>query len=212
MKVSIIGITGFTGGVLAQELLQRGHEVRGGARNVEGDVPDGVDEVLAVDIHRAESLDAAFAGAEAVIVSVQPLTDAASLTDALPDLLAAATQHGVRLGFVGGAGSLQVPDGTRLIDLPEFPDAWRPGAEVHAIALDALREMDTSADWFVASPSRSFGRQVPGERRGEYRVGADELLVDDAGESHIGVEDFAAAIVDELERPQHRRTRFTVGY
>ena len=213
MKVSIIGITGFTGGVLAAELLHREHTVTGGARSIDAGPPPGVDGLVEVDIHRPETLPAAFDGADAVIVSVQPLADDRTLTDAVPDLLEAAHSAGARLLFVGGAGSLHVPGGQgRLIDQPEFPAAWRPGAEVHAIALEALERATTEADWVVVSPSRSYGRMVAGERRGTYRIGGDELLFDEAGESHIGAEDFAIAIVDELEEPKHRRTRFTVGY
>lgn len=55
-------------------------------------------------------------------------------------------------------------------------------------------------------------RIKPGERTGKYRIGSDRLLIDGQGQSHISMEDYAIALVDELESPQHIRERFTVGY
>lgn len=213
MQISIIGITGFTGGQLAAELISRGHLVTGGARNTDTTAPEGVAEIHRIDIHEPETLPVAFDGSDAVVVSVQPWSKEQTLEMAIPALLDAAESFDVRLGFIGGAGSLHLPNGGgRVVDQPDFPDAWRPGAIAHAEALEALKQANTTARWFSVSPSRSYGRMVPGEKRGTYRIGGNELLFDAEGESHIGAADFAAAIADELERPQHHNTRFTVGY
>ena len=52
----------------------------------------------------------------------------------------------------------------------------------------------------------------PGERTRQFRFGTDQILTDAEGESHISVEDYAVAMVDELGDPKHIRQRFTVGY
>ncbi|MCD0506258.1 NAD(P)-dependent oxidoreductase, partial [Bordetella petrii] len=113
-----------------------------------------------------------------------------------------------RLLVVGGAGSLRVAPGVMLIDTPEFPDAYKPEARAGVVFLDTLRR-EKALDWTFLSPSALF---EPGERTGVFRVGADELLADDEGKSWISMEDYAIALVDELESPRHTRRRFTVGY
>jgi putative NADH-flavin reductase len=108
---------------------------------------------------------------------------------------------------VGGAASLFVAPGQRLLDQPDFPDAYKPEASAGAAFLEALRGAD-DLEWTYLSPSAVF---VPGERTGKFRLGTDELLVSDHG-STISFEDYAVALVDEIERPAHVRRRFTVGY
>jgi putative NADH-flavin reductase len=112
-----------------------------------------------------------------------------------------------RYVVVGGAGSLEVAPGTRLIDLPDFPEAYRLEASKGAEFLDTLRQ-ETTLDWTFLSPSAEF---VPGERTGKFRLGGDQLLSTEQG-SRISFEDYAIALVDEIERPAHSRQRFTVGY
>jgi hypothetical protein len=100
-----------------------------------------------------------------------------------------------------------VAPGVTLVSAPDFPAAWKPIALAHEEALKLLR--DSSIDWTYLSPSAFF---EPGERTGTFRLGQDELLTADDGKSHISMEDYAIALADELERPQRRRQRFTVGY
>jgi putative NADH-flavin reductase len=114
-----------------------------------------------------------------------------------------------RLISVGGAGSLLVASGQRLVDTPDFHDEWKPEALAAADALEAFRAADTEVDWAFVSPGALL---VPGERTGVYRLGGDELLVDEQGRSHISMEDFAVAILDEAEAPKHSRERFTAAY
>ncbi len=124
-------------------------------------------------------------------------------------MLASVKQAGVaRFLSVGGAGSLHLPSGERVIDQPDFPAEWKAGALLTIAFLDLLRT-ENELDWVFLSPSALL---VPGERTGKYRVGKDNLLIDADGKSHISLEDYAVAMLDEAERPQHHRERFTVGY
>ena len=113
-----------------------------------------------------------------------------------------------RLVMVGGAGSLKTAAGGALVDAPNFPEAAKAEARAGAEKLHALREQ-TEIDWTFHSPSAVF---APGERTGRYRVGTDQLLTDAEGKSRISQEDYAIALLDEIESPSHRRARFTVGY
>ncbi len=129
-------------------------------------------------------------------------------SDAKP-LLSAVKDAGVpRLLVVGGAGSLLVAPGKMLIDTPEFPDAYKPEARAGVVFLDALRQ-EKVLNWTFLSPSALF---EPGERTGKFRLGDDTLLADEEGKSWISMEDYAIALVDELEAPKHSRRRYTVGY
>ncbi|WP_043632498.1 NAD(P)-dependent oxidoreductase [Nonomuraea candida] len=125
-------------------------------------------------------------------------------------LLAGVAESGVRLLLVGGAAGLTVPGtgGLTVVETPDFPPSWRPIALACNAQLDVCRA-ERAADWTYVSPPALI---EPGERTGRYRIGADELLVDAAGRSAISMEDFAVALLDEAERPRHRRVRFTVAY
>jgi len=113
-----------------------------------------------------------------------------------------------RLLVVGGAASLEVAPGLAMLDTPDFPDFIKPEASPARDALNRLRQ-EQELDWTFLSPSVFFG---PGERTGKFRLGTDQLLTADDGKSHISYEDYAIALLDEIERPHHRRARFTVGY
>jgi putative NADH-flavin reductase len=131
------------------------------------------------------------------------------LTDAARALIAGAkTARVKRLVVVGGAGSLETPEGARVMDRAGFPDAWKPIAQAHADALQVYQTEAGGLDWTYLSPAAVIH---PGVRTGRYRTGGDRLVVDDQGNSHISAEDFAVALVDELERPAHVGRRFTVA-
>jgi putative NADH-flavin reductase len=203
MNVALIGITGRVGSRLAAELLKRGHAVTGIARNVDKvGARDGL-VVKAGNATVASALAPLLAGHDAVVSASRFQTsDATALVDAVK-------KAGVkRLLVVGGAGSLDVAPGFALKDAPDFPPAYKPEASAGSEFLTALRREEV-LDWTFLSPSAEF---APGERTGKFRLGGDRLLVDDNGKSWISMEDFAIAMVDELERPTHRRRRFTVGY
>jgi uncharacterized protein len=136
-----------------------------------------------------------------------------TLSDLTADLLDQCEAAGARLAYVGGAGSMLVAEGAgRLLDQPDFPDAYKHEALSHAGILDQLRAADTSVDWFYVSPAGFFGKQNPGERTGKYRTSLDVLLSDSEGKSYISGADLAVAFADELENPKHRKQRFQVAY
>jgi putative NADH-flavin reductase len=201
MNVVLIGMTGRVGSRLATELLARGHQVTGIARDISKAAPQPGLTLKQGDATVAAALAPLLAGHDAVISSTRFAN-----TDAVA-LIAAVKQAGVpRLLVVGGAGSLEVAPGVALIDTPEFPALSK--VEAGLDFLNTLR-LETELDWTFLSPSALF---EPGERTGVFRSGKDQLLVDGQGKSWISMEDYAIAMVDELEQPKHRRSRFTVGY
>jgi hypothetical protein len=123
-------------------------------------------------------------------------------------IIAAAIAAGVkRILAVGGAGTLLV-GGVRTMDGAEFPKAFEGGAKSTAVVKELLHHQH-DLDWTVLSPSMSI---APGQRTGKFRLGLDDLLMMPDGSSTISVEDYAVAMIDELEQPRHTGRRFTVGY
>ena len=202
MKVALIGATGRVGSRLAVELVSRGHAATGIAQHVAADDPAGI-PIIEADATNPDALAPHLSGHDAVISATRFVTSDA---DAL--IAAVKSAHVKRLLVVGGAGSLEVAPGKMLLDTEGFPEAFEAEARAGARFLERLRP-ETDLDWTFLSPSADF---APGERTGQFRLGGDRLLSDAAGKSHISMEDFAIAMVDELERPAHSRQRFTVGY
>jgi uncharacterized protein len=202
MKVALIGASGQAGSRLLAELLRRGHQVTAIARNPEKIAPGSGVTAKKGDVYDKAGLAALLKGHDAVISSVH-------FTASDPETLVAAVRaSGVKRYFVvGGAGSLEVAPGVKLIDTPQFPAAYKTEAAKGGDFLDLLRK-ETQLDWTFLSPSAVI---APGERTGKFRLGKDQLLTHDNG-SNISWEDYAVAAVDELERPAHIRQRFTVGY
>ncbi|MBB3609499.1 NAD(P)-dependent oxidoreductase [Rhizobium sp. BK602] len=201
-KIALIGASGNAGSRILKELSDRGHKVTAIARNPEkiATLPG----VVAVrgDVFDKDGLAALLAGHDAVISAVHfTASDPQRLIDAV-------RQSGVkRYLVVGGAGSLEVAPGIRLVTTPEFPAIYKAEASKGADFLDLLKTVD-DLDWTFLSPSALF---VPGERTGNFRLGKDQLL-SNANGSSISFEDYAIALVDEIEKPAHIRQRFTVGY
>jgi len=203
MKVALIGVSGRVGSRLLTELLSRGHIVTGIARDTHGVAARPQLQLKNADANQPAQLAPLLAGHDAAISAMKFATsDAAAL-------LAAAKQARVpRLLVVGGAASLEVAPGQALFDAPGFPAAYKPEAEAGRRFLGTLRG-EKDLDWTFLSPSAEF---VPGERTGTFRLGGDHLLTDANGRSWISMEDYAIAMVDELETPRHSQQRFTVGY
>jgi putative NADH-flavin reductase len=203
MNIALIGVTGRVGSRLMAELLRRGHQVTGIARDT-GKVPSQPRLTLKnADAGQPAQLAPWLAGHDAVLSATRFATsDAATLIAALKQARVP------RLLVVGGAASLEVAPGRILLDTPGFPAAYRPEAEAGRRFLDTLRG-ERELDWTFLSPSAEF---VPGERTGKFRLDGDRLLTDTNGRSWISMEDYAIAMVDELETPKHPRQRFTVGY
>lgn len=200
--IALIGASGQAGSRILKELSDRGHRVTAIARHPEkiAALP-GVTAVKA-DVFDSAGLAAILKGHDAVVSSVHfTASDPAKLLDAVR---AAGVK---RYLVVGGAGSLEVAPGQRLIDQPDFPDAYRAEAAGGAAFLDLLRQ-EKELDWTFLSPSAEF---FAGERTGKFRLGKDALLANEDG-SRISFEDYAIALADEIEKPAHSRQRFTVGY
>lgn len=202
-KIAIIGATGRAGRQLLEEALRRGHSVTAIARDTSkiGQRSGVVSKNL--DVLDADALQAAVAGHDVVISATNFTTIPAAA------LLGPVKKAGVkRLLVVGGAGSLLLPDGTRVIDSEGFPDAYKAEASAGALFLENLRK-ETELDWTFVSPSAEF---VEGERSGQFRLGKDDLLVSAQGRSWITFADYAIALLDEVDAPKHSRSRFAVGY
>lgn len=202
MKIALIGATGNAGSRILAELSRRGHAVTAIARNLAKIPPLPGVTPLKADADDVAGLAAALKGHDAVISSVH-------FTASDPrKLIEAVHASGVRRYLVvGGAGSLEVAPGVKLIDTPEFPAIYKAEAGAGGAFLDLLRQ-EIRLDWTFLSPSALF---VPGERTGKFRLGRDQLLTNEKG-STISFEDYAVAMVDEVETPAHVRRRFTVGY
>jgi uncharacterized protein len=209
MNVVVIGATGNSGSEIVKELLARGHKVTGVARHVDSlkDKP-GV-TAKTDDLSDVDKIAAIIKGADAVVSAYQPPADK---TDVLVDVTkreieAVKKAGGPRLVVVGGAGLLEVAPGTTLIKSGYLPAEYLPIATSHEKALGVLQASDI--DWTYLSPAAYF---VPGERTGKFRLGTKELVSDAKGESKISFADYAIALVDELEKPAHRKGYFSVGY
>lgn len=203
-RVAVLGISGRVGSRVAAELLRRGHAVTGIARKVSTLPAQANLTVKAADATNGEELVPILRG-HAAIVSATRFVGGITA----PDLIAAAKQSGVkRVLVVGGASSLRVASGIALLDTPDFPAGYKEEATAGRAFLDGLR-LEHELEWTFLSPSALF---APGQRTGKFRLGGDELLIDGRGKSHISMEDYAIALVDELESPKHIRRRFTVGY
>jgi uncharacterized protein len=214
MKVVVFGASGAIGRAITAELLERGHTVIAASRSgapVEGLVVQSVTG----DAANPASVARLAAGQDAVASATGPRRGGhedpeASLLGAARGLADGLRRAGVRrLVVVGGAGSLLVAPGQRLVDTPGFPAAAKPVALAHARALDEVYRGIEDLEWTYLSPAAVIG---PGERTGEFRIGGDELLTDESGQSRISIPDFAIAFADELEHGDSFRRRITVAY
>jgi hypothetical protein len=209
MNVVLYGATGMIGSRVLSELLSRGHHVTAVARNP-SKVPQqsGVTAVRG-DVLDAKDIAAKVAGADAVVSSyAPPQDDPGKVLDAVRALISGVKEGGAkRLLVVGGAGSLLVAPGVDLIDSGHLPAEYKAIAIAHRDALALLKASDI--DWTYFSPAAFI---QPGERTGKFRLGGDSLLLDGQAPGRISAEDYAIALVDELEQPKHIRQRFTIAY
>ncbi len=212
MKIAIIGGSGNIGSAIRDEALSRGHQVTAIMRNpekitvqnealtlVKGDVLEGrVDELVK--------------GHEAVISAYNPgwgLEEMHDITiEAYDAIISGVKKAGIRLLVVGGAGSLEISPGVQVIETMEVPPNIKGAILGLREVLYKLRE-ETELNWTFLCPAANI---ASGERTGKFRLGQDQLLKDEAGESNISTQDYAVAMIDELENPQHSRLRFTLAY
>ena len=213
MKVALLGATGFVGSALLKEALDRGHIVTAIVRHPEKlEKREGL-TAKAGDVYDTTSLAKLIQGNDAIISAFNPGWKNPNLYDdqvrGTASIIAAIKKAGIkRVLWVGGAGGLEVKPGVRVVDSPDLPSWVRPGSLATINAMDQLRK-EPDLEWSYLSPSAEL---KPGQRTRKFRLGNDQLLVDASGKSEISIQDYAAAMVDELERPAHVRRRFTVGY
>lgn len=211
MKVVLYGATGMIGSRILKELLARGHAVTAVVRDPSKLQPQDHLKVEKGDVTDADAMAKLAWGAEVIVSSFGPPQDPAKmgqLLDATRALISGTRRAGSpRLIVVGGAGSLEVAPGLQIVDAPTFPEAYKPIALAHRDAFYELRKCDLN--WTYFSPAMMI---QPGERTGKFRLGLDALVSDDKGNSSISAEDYAMALVDEVEQARHARQRFTIGY
>lgn len=216
MRIVVFGATGNVGRRVVAEALRRGHEVVGVVRDPAAvQSPDLRVTLVKGDATDADRVAEIVRGADAVVSAISPRPNARglpapSLAANARALIAGLRSAGVRrVLYVGGASSLEVAPGQALADQPDFPEIYKAEAREGRDALAIWRAEAQGLDWTYLSPAAEFG---PGEHTGKYRTTGEQLLVDDNGRSFISFEDFAVAVLDELEKPQHVGRRFGVAY
>src|SRR5438067_6856781 len=215
MKIALVGATAFIGSKLRDEAVSRGHIVTAITRSPDK-LPHSERIIPApADINDVPALARYFKGQDAVIHSyapgrgVSPQENMDKQRAGTLSIIAAMRAAGIkRILAVGGAGSLEIAPGLAHFDSPDFPPEYQGGARATAQIKDLLRA-EKDLEWTFLCPSHTI---APGERTGKFRLGGDQLLIGADGVSRISVEDYAVAMIDELENPKHTGRRFTVGY
>jgi putative NADH-flavin reductase len=216
MRVVLYGATGTIGSRILKELLSRGHVVTAVARDPSKLAAQNNLKIEKGDMLDADNIAKVAKGSDVVVSSYGPPhgpqwpdpTKVNLLVDAARALIAGVRRAGApRIIMVGGAGSLEISPGLMLVDTPTFPDVYKAAALAHRDAYYVLRESDLN--WTYFSPAATI---QPGERTGKFRLGKDTVVSDDKGNSFITAEDYAIALVDEVEQGRHTKQRFTIGY
>lgn len=214
-KVLLIGATGFVGSAVLNELVNRGHKVTAVVRNTEKVAKSELVDAVKEDVANEDATAKLAEGKDAIISAYNPgwtNPDTATLiSENYPKILSAAKKSGVeRLLIVGGAGTLFCAPGLRVVDSGVIPEEIMGGVRpLGDFYLNTLMN-ENDIDWVFFSPAGVFDQQ--GKKTGNYRLGKDDLIVDAEGNSHISVQDYADAMVNELEKPAHHKERFTIGY
>jgi putative NADH-flavin reductase len=216
MKVALIGASGFVGRAILDELINRGFLVTAITRNPENITPITNLKVLKADVLNPDEVTNAIKNCDAVISAYNAGWTNPNLYNEFLEG-SKAIQQGVknsgikRLIVVGGGGSLYIAEGLQLVDTPEFPKEFKAGASAARDYLNILKD-EKELEWTFLSPAIEMHPGTSGERKGIYRTGLDNPVFDANQISAISVEDYAVAIVDELEHSKHIRQRFTVAY
>ncbi|WP_027631737.1 NAD(P)-dependent oxidoreductase [Clostridium hydrogeniformans] len=211
MKIALIGGSGNVGSNILDEALERGHEVVALARDLSRITKTHNNlKVVQGDVLNEESLAKAIEGSDVVISAFGPkVGEEETLLKATSSLINAVKKKRIpRIISMGGAGSLKLPSGERVLDSEGFQEAWKPIAIAHSKALD-LYKAEKEIKWTNLSPAALI---EPGEKTYKYRVDEENLILDDNGASRISYKDYALAIIDELENPKFINKRFTVAY
>lgn len=217
MNVLLIGATGYVGSAILNELVARGHNITAVVRKAGKLEETAQVKPVVADATDPETLAQLAEGKDAVVSAYNPgwqnPRQYEETLENYPKIVEGVRRSGVkRLLIVGGAGTLFVKPGVRLVDTGSLPEAWLPGVKsLGEFYLNYLTQVK-DIDWIFLSPAANLGNLQKGTRTGKYRVGKDDMLVDAEGNSFISVEDYAVAMVDELEKPAHHYERFTVAY
>jgi len=213
MRIAIIGASGQIGAFIRDEALTRGHQVTAIVRHPEKiTVQNPRLTIVKADVLK-DKVDELVKGHDAVISAYNPGWSNPDIYNeqikGYKAIISGVKKSGIkRLLVVGGAGTLEVAPGVQLIDTVTFPKLVKDGVLATRETLYMLKK-EKELEWTFLSPPSSI---APGERTGHYRVGKDQLLKNKEGESKISTQDYAVAMLDELEHPQHIRERFTVAY
>ena len=214
-NIVLIGASGFVGTAILNELLNRDHKVTAIVRDpakVTASNPNL--KVVQADVTDTDVLIEASKGKDAVISAYNPGWKNPNIYEETlknyPLIVDSVKKAGVeRLLIVGGAGTLFYAPGKMVMDADDVPAKLLPGIKsLGEFYLNTLRK-ENDIDWIFLSPAANM---TPGERTGKFRIGKDDLVVDVNGDSNISVEDYAVAMVDELEQKHHHKERFTIGY
>jgi uncharacterized protein len=213
--IAVFGAAGTIGSRIVREALDRGHRVTAVVRDPKkatqghpnlatrtGDVLDSASVASAAQGH--DVVISAVGGGDGATHQATVKSSAIALVEGVRVV----HDRAPRLIAVGGAGSLRTADGKQVWDAPGLPEDLLQVMHAHGEALDYYRTV-TDVEWTNISPAAHIAL---GERTGAYRSALDDLVTDASGESSISVEDFAVAVIDEVERPQHRQQRFTVAH
>jgi len=216
MKIALIGATGFVGSAILKEALDRGIQVTSIARHPEKLQAQNNLTIVKGDVMDTDKLSEILAGNDAVVSAYNPgwanpdiynefLKGSQSIQEAVK-------KSGIkRYIAIGGAGSSFIAPNVQLVDTPQFPAEWKPGALAARDYLNILKK-EEQLDWTFVTPAIEMNPAMPHERKGTYRTGLENPVFDANNKSVISVEDLAVAVVDEVESPKHIRLRFTVAY
>jgi len=214
-KIALIGASGLVGSAILKESLERGHSVTAIVRHPEKIMlKDPNLKIISGDVLTEDSVPDLVQGADVVISAYNPgwtnPNISVETTKAYKSIISGVKKAKIpRLLIVGGAGSLYVSPEKRVMDTGVIPESFMPAIKSLAEVLYSLQKEEKELNWAYFSPA---GNIAPGEKKGKYRMGKDELIVNENGESSISVEDFADAMLNEVENPQHHNERFTIGY
>ncbi|MDO6736779.1 NAD(P)-dependent oxidoreductase [Wenyingzhuangia sp. 2_MG-2023] len=210
MKITIVGAGGNIGQRIVKEAASRNYSLKLITSKSKDFFGTENAELQAVDIFNTDALAESFKGSDVVISAyAPPHSDTSKLMEASKSLVAAAKKANVRLIAVGGAGSLKVSETLQLVDAPNFPEEYKPVALAHRGVLEQIYNKERELNWTNVSPSAYI---FEGERTNNFKIGEDNLIVNDKGESSISMEDFAVGIINEVEEAKFSKKRFTIGY
>lgn len=215
-KVAVIGATGFVGTQVVNELANRGYSVEAIVRDASKVEQNDKVSAKSIDVNNIDELSEALKGSDAVISTFNAgWTNPNLYNDFLTgseNIEKAVEKAGVkRFITVGGAGSLYIADGVQIVDTPDFPEAYKPGATAARDYLNKIKENNT-LDWTFFSPAIEMNQANAGSRTGKYRTSLETPVLNEEGRSILSVEDVAVVLVDELEQNNHIRERFTAAY